>query len=555
VLTQARLDNGPELARLLETADEPAALILAAYRRWGSSCPRHLLGDFAFAIWDGERRTLFCARDPLGVQPLHWHRTGPRLWLASEARQLLTDPAVPADLDEQTVADYLAGLPEDPSRTFFRSIQPVPPGHTLTAEAAGQRLERFWKPGEGREIRYRRREEYAEHLRELLQTAVATRLPGPEAPVAVTLSGGLDSGSVAALAVQVRSVQCGTRPFAVSMVFDQLRECDEREWILPAAAELGIEVVTVPAERFQFLSNPEIDRPALDTPFLAWDSCFHEVLRKARQRGAGVVLTGHGGDELLGGSPRVYADRLRHGDLTAAWEIARYAKRSGSERWKVLSYYLTQPLAPRLDRGFRRLLGKRILPPPRLPAWIPGDFVKRSGLEERWAEAISPERFRRPAREDILESLGSMAGDRALLWYARRAAVFGFEVRHPFLDRRLVEFSAAIPPQQLFQVGHYKPLLRHALKGLLPEPVRLRRDKTRLSGFVDLSLRNSFARLETSLERPLAAELGFLNGASFRAAFRKYLQDKSEKPSTVLWYAFTLEIWFREYTTQLGFAA
>lgn len=559
-VADARLDNRLELLRLLggEAVPSPGAddarLILAAYQRWGESSPRHLLGDFAFAVWDRAEHRLFCARDPLGMRQLCWWRSGAHLRVASRAGQILNDPAgtpVSAALDEQAVADYLAGLPDAPGRTFFRDVRSLPPGHVLVSSAFGDRVEKYWDLVDVQPVVYRRDEEYAERFRDTLDDAVRARLrTGAGGGVAVAMSGGLDSCSVAALARRALAGGAGdgTRLFACSFVFDSLPECDEREPIALAAAAFGIEVATVSADRFWFLSDPEAYRPALETPYLAWDACFHELLRSAREGGARVLLTGHGGDDLLCGSPRIYADRLRGGDLRALQEIAAYARRRGGDRWRVLYHYLARPLLPAgLDGALRWMAGRHAGEP--FPAWIAEGLARRSGLDERWAAAGRAG----SARQEVLERLSSLSGDRVVAWYDRCAATHGLEVRHPFLDRRLVELAAAVPIAQLFRAGEHKPLLRRAMAGLLPEPIRQRRHKTRLGRYVDLGLREKeVRRVEALLTAPLAGDLGLIDPQALRSAYERYCKSIPADSDRTLWYALTLEIWLREHWQRLG---
>ena len=178
-IVDARLDNRRELSSLLGMEPPSPAndeqLILAAYARWGESCPKHLLGDFRFAIWDVDRHQLFCACDPLSVRSLFWARRGQSLWLASEARLILAETTIPATLDDHTVADYLVGLTQDPSRTFFRDVHRLPAGHFMVVTKFGQRQESYWDLAGSRTIRYRHKEQYAEHLREILDRAVEDR--------------------------------------------------------------------------------------------------------------------------------------------------------------------------------------------------------------------------------------------------------------------------------------------------------------------------------------------------------------------------------------------
>lgn len=551
-----RLDNREELIErlgadgLLEGGPHgDAELVLAAYLRWGESCPERLLGDFAFALWDSRWRRLLLARDPLGIKPLHYCRIGSLVCFASEAGQVLRHPAVPRRLDEIAVGDYLAGSYGDPGRSFFEAVRRLPPGHRLAATADGERAERFWDLDPAARTVYRREEEYAERFRELLLRAVESRLPARGPAVGVLMSGGLDSCSVAAAARQLVPAGAGSSPalFAGSFVFDRLRQCDESEHIRAVAERLDLEVEPVQAERFPVFGDPEAYQPQLDTPYLAWEGCFREMLRRVRSRGARVLLTGHGGDDLMTGSALVYADRLRRGDLRALAAVLRHAAGRG-RAWKWVLYHgLARPLLPgSADRIVRRLSGRQ--PGPGLPDWIDPGFARRTGLAER-LEAAPPRRFRELARQSLYDHFRTACWDQIAHWYDRNAAGFGVEVRHPFLDRRLVEYLFSIPAAQLHQPGLAKPLLRRATAGLLPDSVRLRPDKTKLGAFLDFGLREQRHRIEPLLAAPVAAELGYLDGERLRLAFRRGQQGEAGEPLRALWYALTLELWLRKYKT------
>lgn len=547
-----RLDNRRELIALLEgtTRESPdAELALAAYLRWGESCPRHLLGDFAFAVQDSRRRRLLFACDPLGVKPLHFARPGTFLVFASEAQQVLQHPTVSGRLDEITVGDYLAGLSSETGRTFFHDVRRLPPGHSLVAAPDAVRVERFWDLPEDR-IVYRRDEEYEAHFLDLFQRAVEDRLRPETGTVGVLMSGGLDSCSVAAVAHGIVSRRKAPRLFAGSFIFDRLQECDERRYIRAAADHLGIATVLVPAERFPALADGEACRPSLESPSEAWDGCLREMLRRVRDRGANVLLTGHGGDDLLAGSALVYADRLRRGDLGVLLEVGRFAAGHGRAwRW-VLYNFLARPLLPpSFDAALGRLT--RRVSEPGLPDWIDSGFSQRTGLADRLRTSSANRSG--TARQAIRERLLETPWDTVVHWYDRIAAEQGIEIRHPFLDRRLVEFLASIPPHQLFQAGSYKSFLRRAMKDLLPETVRLRQDKTRLGAFIDLSLREQGKAIQRLLTAPLTADLGILNGTRLRAAYQSF-PESAPAEAPLLWCALALEAWLRQHESLLSSA-
>jgi asparagine synthase (glutamine-hydrolysing) len=555
LVANARLDNRRELLTTLaswlpeQARPSDADLILAAYLCWGERCPEHLLGDFSFCLWDSGRRMLFCARDPLGVKPLHYARIGSLVCVSSKVGRILEHPSVHRRLDLVTLGDYLTESLGDPERTFFSEIRRLLPGHRMIASPAGFRLERYWDVSRIRQTVYRRDAEYSEHFLDLLQQAVGDRLATSAPTLGIALSGGLDSSAVAAVAQRELSQTGSTELLPVSLIFSRLAQCDERPFIEATVNALGLKPILIEAEPFWFLGDEEAYTPSLESPALSWEGCFQQVFSRLRSGGAQVLLTGHGADDLLRGSFRVYADRLRRADLRAVPEVWQYAWSEG-RRWRTVYRCLAEPLLPpSVDRTFRQLLGRRSRPA--IFSWISSGFAYRTGLAKRLEEA---RRSPRTAPQEIYDSIVAQPGyGRSIDWYDRTAAPFGVEVRHPFLDRRIAEYVLSIPPRQLFRLGTYKPLLRQAMCGLLPDSVRLRRDKTKLGSFIDYSLREKEgARVEELFRSPVSAELGILDGQNLREAFRSYRMGSPDGSKRPLWYAITVELWLRKYSHLLG---
>jgi asparagine synthase (glutamine-hydrolysing) len=549
LVADARLDNLADLKHLLR--DDPelqralpgeAALILAAYNRWGLACVERLVGDFAFALWDQKEQRLFAARDPLGVKPFHYARTGRLIAFASDAQQILAHPAIDRELDPVSIGRYLAGYPDDLERTYFQAIRRLPPGHRLVVTSTATRRERFWDVDPDRRIVYRRDTDYADHFRELLERAVTDRLRSAGTAVGLSLSGGLDSSSLAALAAP-RLGTGAVRLVACTFVFERLAKCDERSYSQALADALGFENLLLDAEQHWLLENLNEDQPDLETPFSGWQACTREMYRLLRERGTRVHLTGHGADDLLTGSGLAYADLLRDGDVRAvaqAWGHARAIQRPVG---RALYRWLVEPLLPtRLATSVRGLTGTARRPS--TPSWIEPELARRAGLDALGSESRKP-RFRQASRQELYDTmLRSAAFSRAVSWHDRMGSAEGIEVRHPFLDSRVIEYVFALPPGRLVGREGRKALLRRAMQGRLPDFVRLRRDKTRFGPFIDVTLREKGAdRIAELLHRPLMVKMGILRNDQLRSAYKAY--QSGDLTHRKLWYAFTLETWLR----------
>jgi asparagine synthase (glutamine-hydrolysing) len=178
-----------------------------------------------------------------------------------------------------------------------------------------------------------------------------------------------------------------------------------------------------------------------------------------------------------------------------------------------------------------------------VPSWLLPDFVRRTDLEKRLDTPRAP----RDARAEIYANTVRTAWySRAVHWHSRNASRFGIEVRHPFLDRRLFELVLAFPPEELWDPGTSKPLLRRAMAGVLPEAVRSRKTKTRFTAFLDALLREKEAsRIEDLLQAPVAADLGILDRDRLLAAYHQYRRGDSPALRASLWHTVSLEIWLR----------
>ncbi|HET8564164.1 MAG TPA: asparagine synthase-related protein, partial [Candidatus Binatia bacterium] len=279
ITADARIDDRPGLIQKLE-AGQPGdlrsatdvELILHAYHEWGEDCIKHLLGDFAFAIWDGRTQRLFCARDHFGVKLFYYTYSGSCFVFSNTLNCLRLHPAVSDELNEQTIADFLLFYYNpNLATTAFTNIERLPPGHHLTCSQEALRIERYWSlPTDGHIIRYKRAGDYIDHFRELLSKAVGDRLRTDR--VAVWMSGGLDSTTLAATACEPRDKR-SVDIRAYCMVYDRLVPDGERYYSGLVAKSLGIPIQYLVADNYTLFDrwdDPELHRPEpVEEPLLA----------------------------------------------------------------------------------------------------------------------------------------------------------------------------------------------------------------------------------------------------------------------------------------------
>jgi asparagine synthase (glutamine-hydrolysing) len=441
---------------------DDAELVLRAYERWGDRCLEHLLGDFAFAIWDARSRRLFCARDHFGVAQFYYALAGSHLLFSNTLECLLLDRRISDELNETAIADcVLFRMNMDPAETTFAAIHRLPPAHTLTWADGRVTLQRYWDipPWTGF-LHYPKAEDYVERFRELFTTAVTDRLRTTR--VSVQLSGGLDSTSVAVTARRV--LASAGRPFllrAQTTVLDGLMPHEEGRFAAQVAETAGF-----PIEELRAIDYPNENpahTPELLTPeptYYRWTGLEYDLVRRAASHGA-LALTGHGGDAALMFMPSYSIEWIRRGEV----------KRMAAAVWHHVRLFRRPPILFR-KAAWRHLRSKRDVTV-EVPDWLEPAFVRRVGLEDRSQTLL------RRSHEEIETS--GMA--RSPFWSHIFACADGGFTRlplkyaHPFFDRRLVTFLLALPPVPWFP---RKALLRDAMRGDLPEAV-LQRRKTPLS--------------------------------------------------------------------------
>ena len=542
-----RVDNRDELLDAL--AAPPAAtdadLVLRAYERWGEDCPARILGDFAFALWDARRRQLFCARDYLGARPFYYYADAKLFLCGSELSQILAGAGRAWEINEGLVGECLAANVASREETLYRNVWRLTPGHWL--RVGPERLEKrcYWDFSAIRRVRYRRDDDYAEHFAEIFQAAVRCRLRAV-GPVGAHLSGGLDSSSVVSVAHAL--TQDAAQDLATfSMLFPARPETDESEYIEQTANRLRIKphllypgVVSndwYTSQAQLYLSLPGYPNGALG----------NTIRETARRQGIRVILTGNGGDEWFSGARLLWAELLQEGHLRELLDEVRGARlQSGlAATGNQLLRQGFWPLMPGFVHELKQRLTRRETTPPGL---VP-DFARRINLAERLRVPRARLRGLTVAQQAVYQQgvCGPLAHGYEL--EARFAAAYGLEERHPFLDRRVAEFALGLPEEQRRNSETYKRVLRHAMRGRLPEEVRQRRAKADFSHVFPETLRAVWpAGLPDQLE---VCKAGWVDPAATRSAYRALQEGYQSGASGYtknmwwLWMVYSVETWFK----------
>jgi asparagine synthase (glutamine-hydrolysing) len=476
IVADARLDARADLIAKLEDQSQrglgtvaprgfgamaDVELLLRAYLAWGENCVDHLLGDFAFGIWDGPRKRLFCARDHLGIKPFYYTHKGSLIVFSSTLECLRQHAAVSDQLNDLAIADFmLLQHNQDPATSMFADIQRLPPAHTATWSRAGQQSRCYWTMPVDPPLFLRRSDDYIERFKELLRQCTGDRLRNNA--VGIFMSGGLDSTSLAAGAAGVLRARS---PGSLSL--SALTMDDPADPLEKQCAGLAAQALAIPIHFFKW-GEASIDRnwqlsplPAPEPSLHPWElGATRDYYRQAAALSR-VFLHGEGPDHGLLFEWQNYVSYLlaqgRYGRvLRDLFATVLHAERSASKSM--------------VNRPGQFGLSMQPLPAA-FPDWLNSALESKYDLRQRWeakwlkppaASSVHP--LRPVAYASFLDPFWpAMFDGHDAAWTGAQV-----EVRHPYLDLRMLRFLLAVPPLPWCKK---KYLVRRAMRGVVPKSV------------------------------------------------------------------------------------
>jgi len=457
-------------------------VILQMYEEKGEECVQWFNGQWAFAIWDARKRKLFLSRDRMGIRPLFYTRTSEALVFGSEIKAILAHPGVPRELDAVGLDQIFTFWCTLAPRTAFQGIHELPPGHSMTVENGKVDLHRYWQlsfDGNGEPGRSEQR--YVDELRDLLTDATRIRLRA-DVPVGAYLSGGIDSTVIAALAKDCVGTRLKTFSVAFeSAEFDESRyQKDAVEWLQTDHHSVRCSDEDIGREFPAVIRHTE--KPILRTA----PSPLFYLSRLVREQGYKVVLTGEGSDEVLGGYDIFKEAKIRR--FWAAQADSKFRPLLLKRLYPYLGNLRSQ--SPAYLEAFFRVRPEDVANPffSHLPRWeltarLKAFFSMEVQEQLRSYDAPTELRTALPCKfggwhpfhqAQFLETTGLLPGYILSSQGDRMAMAHSVEGRFPFLDYRVVEFAARVPPHLKMKVLNEKYLLKQAAGNRIPPSVRNR---------------------------------------------------------------------------------
>lgn len=557
-----RLDNRDEILAASRDSspvvvDSPDPdLVLAAYHQWGEEFAGRLTGDFAFALWDPGRHRLLLVRDAIGVTPLYYCQAGASFLFASEIKALLAHPDFVARPDENHLAELLldAYPQDDRGLTFFEGVSSVPPAHVVSITAGSVTARQYWDFPE-QAVHLGPFSDYVAEFRHLLEQAVGRRLRSTH-PVAVLVSGGVDSSSLFCLANTL--VRRGSAGFPmVQGITSTVRDgspADEGAFIDDIERHQGVSIHRVPLQP-GFLEGSEqavwhAENPRLD---ILW-SMTGQLQSTARHLGCRVVLTGIGADETHS-DPAYLVDLFR-----------RLAWRKISAHLREMPGWYTDTVPEYFARQFRRELLRHHTPKAMMSLYR---GIKARAGPAKGQDSWYTRAFREPVRPPRypLECTGRFANvhARSVCTYLRSriyrlkmdlrnkvGAMDGVLPSYPYLDREVLSFLTAIPGEMMTQNGVPKALLREAMRGTMPDSIVERRWKADFTQLAKRGVEQDWSRVVQYLQKhSSAATLGYVDIDALREVLPRHLTAvKAANVGAPVWrlaVLIGLELWLQTF--------
>ena len=443
--------------------------IVHAYEQYGADCVKLFRGMFAFAIWDHEKRRLFCARDRLGKKPLYYYWDGRTFVFASEIKAILEHPATPVRFEESLLAEYLAFGYISEERTMFYRIRKLMPGHHLTLDLQSDRPEpeirQYWEIPAPAAVEPRGDQEWIEECRERLEETVRMRLMS-DVPLGVFLSGGLDSSAIAAL--MKRQTDGAVKTFSVGYQETAYSELGYARQVAEGIGSDHRQVIVSMADFFNML--PQLvwheDEP------ITWPSsvCLYFVSKLASEE-VKVVLTGEGSDEMFGGYARYHFFDVNQ-RLLRYYGVLPESLRKAIRRWVAGSELLSANLRRKLqhtfvgrDDSFESLYLDNFYSA--FPASAPAAYAN---FLRYWRQTEGWDGLARLLYTDQKTYLVEL-----LMKQDQMSMATSLESRVPFLDHEFVEFSTRVPARLKIRDGAGKYIVKKAVEGLLPKEIIYRK--------------------------------------------------------------------------------
>lgn len=551
LVMDGRVDNWEELRRellshravLRDRSD--AELVLRAYQVWGQGCLTHIDGDFALAIWDAKQQIAFCARDRMAHKPFHYHWDGKTFAFASELHPLLALPWVKQEPNEAILAELLAGEWLSSDETLWRGIMRLMAAHRLVVQSRGIQTELYWEPDLWATLPFCKEEDYIEYYREVLFDSVR-RLSRSHRPVAIDVSGGLDSSAVFCVADHLQRKDRLLAPDIDGQTL-AFTEADgaacELAYARAVGEHTGRQIHEIPPARMPLSWFDERARVNREFPGYPNSATFSGLWRQAVARGSRVTLTGESADFWLYGSRAYYAEELAQRQWSIVLDCFR-ADMAAFGTPQAMAWLIRQGLYPLLPRQLRRLVRNiRDSAKPATAYWLSPHIQETLKLSRSRVLPPDGHAVRCFGQKRLLEFLSYAFVAQINESDERLSAQTGIEIRDPYSDRRFVQYAFSTPSRLRLRGDRAKYIHVRALQDLLPKMIIERKINAEFSSV----FRTQLDKMQDTLTETLPGERAdWVSPEGMARLFEVFRSDPDSEAYWILWSIYGCDRVFRK---------
>jgi asparagine synthase (glutamine-hydrolysing) len=557
-----RLDNREELSRALSADgaalrdNSDAELALQSYIVWGEECPRHLLGDFTFAVWDPAQRCLFCARDHMGARPFYYARNERFFAFASEQEALAVLPGVSSRPNEERMAYFLfqSFVSFEHSRSWLEDVWILPAASWMTIALNGEvQSKSYWQLEPGEELAFASDEACREAFLGVFGEAVRCRVRS-SGHVAAMMSGGLDSAGIAAMVKRLVPGMPGKEFHTYSAISDHPETCVESQCIQDLTADLGDNAHFVSVPSFSGMLSA---KDVIDVGWSRAHPCDNSILLPAMmclaasRNGHRVMLHGVSGDLTLRAPHRYIAPLLLAGRWRQGWHECRSASCNhtylrGTSPVLLLLQNVWTAYAPRAFKVLRRRLLRKDAASLVATSLINRDLAEKFRIVERMGAHQRDEALTStaPQQEQIRALLPPHGIELGITGYDKVGGRYGVELRDPWADRRVVEFCLRLPLDQRVRDGWTKFVVRTAFGSDLSPRVRDRVGKEHLGwNFANRLMNETHGFVAETMARSVHPLAGYVDTAAVQRLYARYRETKRVGDCEQLHDVVTAALW------------
>lgn len=515
-------------------AKENYAAVLEAYKRWKTECADHLYCEFSFVIYDSDTAQYFAARDAVGTRPLYYAIYNNIFYFSDDIGEIFSKSGMKKEPDLDNMRSMLAhtSLPYD--ATLYKKIKRLPPGHTLSVDKEMQiKIVRYWKPETIQINETINDAEVKERFLALYRQAIADRIDSFENTV-FDLSGGLDSSSNTCLAKQIFTDK---RIRSLSQNYSSLPLCDESEYIDAVLGKYDLDHIKVELDTLDYKEAYSLAYNYRLNPYwpilVTYTTTLH-IAKILQANGITRLITGQGGDQLMGGSPYVLYDYFRRFE----WRQLSKELKASQKPFSAIKSFILLPLIGeknknRLKKIYASLKFNR--------SQSNTNSIEKKQNIQSVCDDISTDSLAFWHDIDALTNpITSLMFDASA--YHTISKHFGINAFHPFYDRRVMEFVLSLPSKYKFSEGWTKKVLRSAMDGVLPNKILQRKDKAEFTPVIKQQI--DAIDLKALFHDSCLVKQGLIEQKEIEGLIERYNRGEMERVAH-FWKIINMEFWYQ----------